>query len=377
MTSPRSSADKLKSDLPVITVNTLVIGGGISGLMAAGRRLGEGKTVMLAEAGASLGGRWSPETREGFTLGAGLFFSDQKSWQQAYRWLGAEEIDAVAIDRGAALSFAANSWEQPEDLPPWEDYFARPVERMPRGGLWGFMRSAEHLRGLDLKLHSPVTEVRIIDGAVESVLLGNSARVVAQEYIWTANAKALHDVLTGAGAPEAGTARLAWLKQFVAHDPVPGVVLEFAHDRVISDFSETLLLPLPAGDKEERRYVVGAFLSNRDSSLAPENAQLSSWIFPVSTEIYEDNHELMKRIRAARRALEKAFPAFQSSIRFERVQVLPHTVNLPKRKSKQKSADTEPFSNLFLLADWAAPEAACFEAVVDRFAERSAPTLEA
>jgi phytoene dehydrogenase-like protein len=206
---------------------------------------------------------------------------------------------------------------------------------------------------------APVSELEIESGRAVRAVLGSGTQVEFDECLWAAGAKSLMESLRGDQVPEMGPARVAWMRNFVLHGATPGVVLEFAHSSSLSEFTETLLLPLPQAEGEEdRRYLVGAFLSNRDKELAPEGKQLSSWIFEVAEEIAEDNHEMMKRIRAARRAIEKCFPGFEKSVLFDRVQVLPHTVT-PVKKAKKK---LEPiFSNLLPVADWTAPAGAHFE----------------
>lgn len=362
MTERRSKQSK--QSLPsIIDVDTFVVGAGLGGLLAASQRARAGKRVFVAEAAERAGGRWSPVERDGFLLGAGLNLANAETWAEAHALAGLD-LDSVPVERGAALSFASNSWEEPEDLEAWESYFTQPIAQVPRGGQTKFIEKLLASGAFQIAFEAPVVELHIEGGKATHAVLGNGTQVRFEECIWASSAKELMDTLRGADAPPSGTPRIAWLKQFVATATTPGVVLEFAHQGPVSEFTETLLLPLPTPEKEEQRYLVGAFVSNRDSSLAPEGAQLSSWTFSLPSELYEDNNEISKRIRAARRALEKAFPGFEKSILFERVQVLPHTVTPPKKK--RAALPGQPFSNLIPASDWASPSGGQLESAIER-----------
>lgn len=350
------------------TVDTLVVGAGLAGLLAAALRAQVGKSVLVVEASPVVGGRWSPERREGFQLGAGIGFADIGAWQRAYEAAGME-FPAIEVDNGRAVVSGNKGWQEPEDLPTWENYFAQTIAAVPRGGFAGFVESVLRQERFEVLHEAPVTELYLEGGRASHATIGNELNIQFSECFWAADAKTLIEVLRGPDAPEAGTARIAWMKQFMLHAPSPGVVLEFAHSQRLSDFTETLILPMPLSEgEEERRYVIGAFLSNRDASLAPEGMQVSSWIFQLPEGIAEDNHEIMKRIRSARRTIEKSFPGFEKSLRFERVQVLPHTVT-PVRKRKKTSSPI--FPGLVAAADWSSPEGAHFEGVVDNLLDPS------
>lgn len=342
-------------------VDTLVVGAGLAGLFAAALRAQAGKNVLIAEATGSVGGRWSPEKREGFQLGVGLSFGDMAAWEGAYRAIEVP-FEVAAVENGNSVIYGTRGWQAAEDLPAWESYFTQPVTAMPKGGFAGFVDGVMQKNRFELSLEHPITELHVEDGRAVRAVAGSDQVIEFSECIWAADAKSLTEVLRGSSVPEAGTARIAWIKKFVLHTPSPGVVLEFAHNSRVSDFTETLVLPLPMAEgEEERRYVIGAFVSNRDASLAPEGKQVSSWIFQVPETVAEDNHEMMKRIRSARRTIEKCFPGFEKSIRFERVQVLPHTVTPAKKKKK---GEVQLLPNLFAVADWAASDGAHFEGVV-------------
>ena len=70
----------------------------------------------------------------------------------------------------------------------------------------------------------------------------------------------------------------------------------------------------------------------------------------------------MKKIRSARRLLEKVFPQMENSLHFDRVLVLNNTHN---PLSKKKGDWEAPLPNLFLAADWAIPGGASLTALAE------------
>lgn len=343
----------------------LVAGAGISGLLAAALHLKSGKSVHLTERLPQAGGRLSPTEREGFRLGAGFAFGDSGWWRAIGDTLGIS-VDTLPVTNGGPLVSGSRGWVQPEELPAWETYLSRPCTEFPFGGFYGITEAllaycASHDK-FSFALESPLTSLEVAGGRVAHAGLGADLTVSPGHVVWCADYKSLSESLRGEAVPEPGPERVSWLKKFVKTPPQPGVVLEFAHKTKPGDFTETLLLPFSAGDKEERRYLVGSFTSNRDSSLAPEGRALSSWMCPLTEAEWGDNHESMKKIRSARRLLDKAFAGFDQGILFERVLVLESTVSPLARKK----GDWQPLlPNLQIGSDWAMPNGSTFESLAE------------
>jgi phytoene dehydrogenase-like protein len=340
--------------------DALVVGAGPAGLLTAAKLLKSGQSVHLTEKLPQAGGRLSPQEREGFTLGCGFSFGDAGWWRTAGEVLGFS-AGTIPVTNGGALVHGTKGWQgiEPEELPEWEAYLSRPCTEFPFGGMYGVISKllefcASH-DNFSLSLESPVTAITGENGLVKSVSLGAELEVNPKNVHYAADYKTLLEVLRGVGVPEPGPERVSWLKKYVKTQAQPGVILEFAHKHSQGEFCETLLLPFSAGDKEERRYLVGSFVSQRDSSLAPEGQSLSTWILPLTESEWGDNHETMKKIRSARRALDKVFASFERSLVFDRVLVLDSTV-APLQKKK---GELHPLmKNLFLSSDWAMPNGA-------------------
>jgi phytoene dehydrogenase-like protein len=349
--------------------DALVAGAGLSGLFTAALLLKKGSRVHLAEKMPVPGGRYSPELREGFAFGSGFAFGDSAAWRALADRLGLES-STLPVTESKPLVFGSRGWVDPEELPDWEMHLARACTEFPQGGLGAIVEKLlTYCSSYDGFSYSqtPITALIAEGNTMKRASLGADTEVSAQSFYWAADYKNLLEILQGPGVPEPGPERVSWLKKFVKTNPQPGVVLEFAHKNKLGDFSETLLLPFSAGDKEERRYLVGAIVSNRDASLAPQGKSLSSWIFPLTEAEWGDNHESMKKIRSARRLLEKAFQGFEPSILSERVLVLDSTVAPLK---KRKGEWSPPFANLQLTCDWAMPNGATLDSLTETLLEK-------
>ena len=342
--------------------DAIVVGGGLSGLLTSAFLLKKGRKVLLLEKLEKLGGRFSPEARDGFLLGAGFRFGDASAWASVADYLQIP-CELHKIQNGGALLHSTRGWIEPEELPDWEAYYSANCTAYPTRGAFGIAESlldfCEASENFSVALSSPVSGVTIQAARVHKISIGAEMEVEAKDLYWSSDYKALLESLRGEVA-EAGPERVSWLKKFVKTPSNPAVVMEFAHSKKIGEFTESLIMPFTAGEKEERRYLVGALLGNRDPSLAPAGKELSSWIMPLTESEWGENHETMKKIRSARRLLEKALPGFESSILFDRVLVL----NQSASPLLKKKGEWHPLlANLSLCADWSSPEGATLEAL--------------
>jgi phytoene dehydrogenase-like protein len=359
------TASKIPTHPTGSTVDVLVAGAGISGLLTSALELKAGRSVHLTEKTALPGGRFSPEQRAGFYLGSGFAFGDSAWWKAAADRLGLP-VGTIPITEGRALMLSPKGWQSAEDLPAWEAHLAETCTEFPERGLYGITEELLNYCGgfgnFSFSREAPANALTTENGQITAVALGNGKEITPKEVVWCGDYKSLLDSFTGPGAPAPGPERVSWMKKFVKTNPQPGVVLEFAHKGRLGDFTETLLVPFTADRKDDRRYLVGAIVSNRDPSLAPPNQALSSWMIPLTEAEWGDNHETMKKIRAGRRLLEKAFPNFEQTLQFERVLVLDSTVAPLARK---KGGWEHPLANLRIAADWAMPGGATLAGVAD------------
>lgn len=347
-------------------IDALVVGAGISGLLVSALLLQKGRKVHLTEKLDRPGGRYSPEARDGFTLGAGFAFGDSHWWRATADRLGITS-PTLPIQESKALMHTTRGWQAPEELPGWEAFLAEPCNEFPAGGAYGLTETLFNYcigqEGFSASFESPATAL-LGDGkgSIATVSLGPDHEISPKDIYWCADYKTLLEVLGGPGVPEPGPERVSWLKPFRKTNPQPGVVLEFAHKGKLGDFTETLLLPFPSGDKDDRRFLAGAIVSNRDPSLAPEGKSLSTWILPLTEAEWGDNHETMKKIRSGKRLVEKAFTQLEQTLLFERTLVLDATAS-PVGKRKGEWHPLMP--NLHLTAEWAMPNGATLPSVAE------------
>ena len=365
MKTPKTS--KLKHGA---SIESLVIGGGLSGLFLSALLLKKGRNVTLVEKLPKIGGRFSPELRDGFLLGSGFAFGDSSPWRALCDRLGIDS-GTIPVTEGKALLLGTKGWTEPDDFPLWESHISTNCSEFPAGGIYGMVNKllefCESYENFSLNLEAPATALTIENGKIARVNLGAEVEIGVSDVFWTSEYKGLLEAVRGEGVPEPGPERVSWLKKFVKTESQPGVALEFAHKKSFADFTETLLLPFPSGDKDDRRFLVGSISSNRDPGLAPEGKALSSWIMPLSELEWSDNHESMKKIRSARRLLEKAFPSFESNIDFDRVLVLDSTFG----PSAKKKGEWKPLlENLSLCGDWAMPSGATLDGIVSTMLEK-------
>lgn len=350
------------------SVDTLVVGGSLGGLLAAAFEAREGKKVLLLEASPNLGGRWSPELRGGFQLGAGLCFAHKEATEQICKHIGID-CEFIDIKNGDCLLASKRGWKKVDSFPSWEAYFSRPIEIMPKGGIAGIIAKIVDTGTFHICKEHPVVEL-YVEGEKAKYAQAGDKKIAFQECIWACGETVLMDVLSGEEIPEKGSPRTLWMKQFITNNPCSGIVLEFAHDKLIGEFTETLAFPL-SESSPDMDHIIGSFISNRDPSLAPAGKQLSSWVLSLGGQKFllekDNNHEIMKRINLSKRVLERYLPGFKNSILFHRVQILDHVAELIEKKKINKG---RIFSNLWSVADWSSPIGGNFEGIVSQVLER-------
>lgn len=343
--------------------DSIVVGAGVAGLLAAATQVRLGRSVLLLDAESQVGGYVSPELREGYQFGAGFQFQERDLWQRFFAKLEIP-LELLELSEHKTKVFLDKKWKLFDAKSGFEQNWSKPTTFFPALGLAGVVEALrayiQNADGADIVLNALVTSVSMTDDAYQ-IGVGADTELTTKHVLWCADEPTLQKSLRGDAFPEAGPGRVAWMRKFLKNEAQPGVVLEFAHKQEVSDFFETLCLPVTSVSAKEQYYMFGAFTSNRDSNLCGNYRQVSTWIFPLEEKLVGDNHEIMKRIRYARRQLEKAFPSFTDSVAFDRVQVLGHTATLPK-KTQGKWNELAP--GFYLPVGWASPFGSHYEGVL-------------
>ena len=126
-----------------------------------------------------------------------------------------------------------------------------------------------------------------------------------------------------------------------------GFGLRLWHKELAGAVSQTAIVPLVVSpEKDAGSHLVGRFVSR-------EGGLESLWMGFLTDEEIEDNNEILKKIKQAKRAIDRAIPGFSESITREAVSFEPRmrATSLVKRR-REKALGT------VLVTDQFGPEAA-------------------
>ena len=169
---------KLKSSKPAkgAELDALVVGAGVGGLIVSALLLSKGRKVHLTEKAPQAGGRYSPEKRDGYTLGAGFAFADSSWWRSLADRLGIS-CETIPVAEGKGLVHSSKGWQSPEDLPLWESLLLENCSEYPHGGTYGIVESllqyCSTQAGFSVSFECPVTVLKGEGGRILSAALGS------------------------------------------------------------------------------------------------------------------------------------------------------------------------------------------------------------
>lgn len=185
-----------------------------------------------------------------------------------------------------------------------------------------------------------VIEMAVADKKIER-LVTSSEEMTPAAVIYTGPLQELPDLFTGE-KPSAAFARTC--KKLA---PVSGIALELGLEKTICDLRGVMI------DPEEA--IIGRFPSNLDPSLAPEGAQISSWLALAPTEDLADAKTARSHIKRLKRAVQRQFPEIMDCVKIERLRVIPLIAGAaPTHKQgaeKRPKIVSRSFENLFLAGD--------------------------
>jgi len=190
-----------------------------------------------------------------------------------------------------------------------------------------------------LSLGSVVQEIQVHGERVKKVV-ASSGEYRPEALVYTGPIQKLPDIVTGDGLSP------TYARQIAKFKPVAGISLELGLASPVSDIKGVMIDPAEA--------VIGRFPSNLDHALAPEGAQVSSWLMLIDHEDLESNKTTRSHIKRLKRIIKRQFPKIFDQARIERLRVIPQVASvapLPKQVAAKKHLIAKGTQNLFIAGD--------------------------
>lgn len=300
--------------------DSIVIGGGLSGLITAHQLEETGRKVALIDAFDVLGGSSRPmktllgETDHGFP-----FFPASGEADQSLEWLSrvlqkpieSKLLDSppITFDNGRFQPFVGFGEQAVEAGREWE-YYLRPsfyeLSSTPKD--WVKVL-AETFTG-DLFLQSHITNMTIEDGFIVGMSVNGVKQFAADQVVFAAHPQLLAKLLPDSALTVRTRQRLAKGPYFTA------IYVDLIHHTQVTDNPAMHLL---RGANEEP--CVGRFLSAGE--LGGEMVQHSKWMTLIPADMTEDAELAAHAIKMIKRQIKRAYPAALDNLKFERVTVSP------------------------------------------------------
>lgn len=310
-------------------MNTVIIGGGLTGLFLTHELHKAGDKVTLIEARDLLGGSLRrpllsmvPATNENLQLlewaranaPLSLNFTTQEHRPEIFdeaRWRSFAGFGESEFQSIGELGFLSQTHEL--DITPGADQLVRAlIEQLP----------------VVATLKSEVTEIKIAESKVTEILVNGEKTIKCDRLIFTGNPQSLNALIQGEALPAKHRTRLAKMFSWTA------VVLEIEGQPPRDEHTGMLLFQHSGKDFEPVFGRIGATGSN--------------WMTLVHSERAEEHEFTGQCIRHIKRQLKRAWPQiFAEDKKNERIYVLPGAFG--QNSLKTKSAWHLPeIENLFL-----------------------------
>lgn len=301
--------------------DSIVIGGGLSGLIVAHQLEGAGRKVALVDALDVLGGNCRPyKSAIGFTDHGFKFFPSSAAALSSLQWLesilgepiGIQEIDAppVTYDNGKFQPFIGFGDFSPEAASEL-DYFASPkrliTEKTPKDWV---TRLSETFMG-EVFLQSHLTRLQFEDGFIIEALLNGTKKVSAREYVVCAPPTVLGAVLPDTALSTRNRMRLTKGKFFTA------IYLDIIHGKPVTESRQ--LHVLKGGSEEPLVGVFQPAITNE----AGQAIQQSQWVTFVRADMTDDAEATATALKMIKRQIKRVYEHAIDGIVSERILVTP------------------------------------------------------
>lgn len=301
--------------------DSLVIGGGLSGLIAAHQLESTGRKVALIEGLDTLGGNCRPTNTKAGQIDHGLkFFPESEHTEDTLRWLESilgekietELIEAppVTYDDGRFKPFVGFGDQKVETASEIDAYARARYLRLSSTPKDWVQKLSESFTGTIL-LQSHVTKMQVDDQFVIELLVNGAKRYSGREILFCATPQQLVRLLPEANTP--GRLKQKLLKgEFWT-----SVNLDLVHNGQVTDSTAVHVLK---GANEEPS--VGLFHTpTRLEDGSP--AQVSQWLTLVPRDITDEAELVASALKQIKRQVKRAYETSLDGLIQERIAVSP------------------------------------------------------
>jgi hypothetical protein len=294
---------------------TLIVGGGLSGLLIGAQLAQQGRSVLILEEKDDLGGFCRPSSHSLASLNFGFKSLPANSTaHQALDFLEQvmrisvlrREVDETPLtfDSGKFKPFVGFGAQPPESINEL-DYYLCPqrifCDFTP--GQW-IDRLKTMMSDEQYLLRSQVTRILIEDGQALGVIVNGDRTWTADQVVYAGPIKYLPSLLPTGAMTARTTQRLAKASYWSA------ICLDLIHPTAISESSSLYVL---SGSGDEVSPSLGYFYPPAN------NTQISQWLTFVAPEGSEDPEVAGACVRRIKKQIKRAFPEAQENLVHERI----------------------------------------------------------
>lgn len=301
--------------------DSIVIGGGLSGLLVAHQLEGTGRKVALIEALDVLGGNSRPQASAIGAIDNGLkFIPSTPAARENLEWiesilgqpLSIEELDAppVHYDNGRLQPFVGFGDFEPEAASELA-YFSAPKRLQTATSPKDWVKTlAESFTGT-LLLQSHATKLQYEDGFLIEMLINGTKKLSAREYVFCAPPQRLAPLIPENAASSRNRHRLSKGRFFTA------VYLDLIHAKPVTASCQLHMLK---GASEEP--LAGVFHPAVQLETG-ETVQNSQWCTFIRADLTDDAEETANALKKIKRQVKRAYETALDGLISERIMISP------------------------------------------------------